>query len=444
MDRTLCACIIGPTVDDCLNQLKAVENKANLVELRIDLIPQEGVEEIMAYTSLPWLLTWVGATEEQLLGLARLTPAYLSVEDHYSAEFIAVIRSVTPTTRIILSHHDFQGMPDIPLLLQHNRTKGADLYKVAVTPTSTTEALTLLDLGADVIPVPMGSLGTVVRILSPFTFAAVEKAIAPGQLMVDTLIEVYRYHQISDSTGLYGLIGSPIDKTTGYLVHNVFMAENGLDSVYVKMEVASEELERFLPLAHRIGFRGLSVTMPLKQAIIPFIEDLSGMAIVNTLTALPEGGYRGTNTDAAGALDALGEVKGKRIVILGAGGAALAIRYEAMIRGATVTLLSRNNSQADDTLDAIEELSYDILINATPNPMPILESSVLPGSVVMDITINPVETELLLAAKMRGCHLVYGYEMFVRQAVGQLQTWLGKEITTAAVQSSCEMALCLH
>ncbi len=132
-------------------------------------------------------------------------------------------------------------------------------------------------------------------------------------------------------------------------------------------------------------------------------------------------------------------MKDKKIVIIGAGGSAKAIAYEAIRRGAFVTLVNRDEKKALqvakhlhcigkglDYMAICAETGYDILINCTPCPLPIRPENILPQTVVMDITTTPKETALLKLAIEKGCYVIYGYEMFIEQALEQFHYWFKK------------------
>src|SRR5262249_32850217 len=135
------------------------------------------------------------------------------------------------------------------------------------------------------IGIGMGKEGQVTRILgpivgSPITYASLEETLmtAPGQFTARELAERYHYRSLNQTTALYGLIGDPIDRSISDITHNKLMHQYGWNAIYVKIRVKPEELPHFLPLAKTLGFRGLSVTMPLKEAVVPFSEHIDPSA----------------------------------------------------------------------------------------------------------------------------------------------------------------------
>jgi 3-dehydroquinate dehydratase/shikimate dehydrogenase len=275
------------------------------------------------------------------------------------------------------------------------------------------------------IGISMGDYGQPGRILapilgSPITYACIDENLktAPGQLSVEALKDL----SLNENTAIYGLIGDPVDKSIGDKTHNFCFRSSGIEAVYVKMKVKETELGEFLKLARKLPFRGLSVTMPLKKSILSYLDEIDPKArqigAVNTLV-FENGKIIGYNTDGVGALRAIKRsVKGEKIAILGTGGAAQSIAYEARLQGAQVVLLKRNEYETE----------YDILINCTPALSPIDPAYILPKSLVMDITTNPKETLFLRHALEKGCKVIYGYQMFIEQALGQFDLWFKDRI----------------
>lgn len=433
----LAAVIVGPTEELARKQIQQALKRVGAVEIRVDS------KSVIQNCPVPAIVT----VRDSLERLASYLPAYIDISHDVALPELLSLKTKYPTVKHILSYHNYDEVPDG---LEAIYEKPADLYKVAVTPKNTLEALFLLlwakQQRANTIVIGMGSYGEITRILmrGPITYAAIspELASAPGQLTVDALLDMYRFNEVSEKSQRFGLIGDPVDKSISNVTHNRAFKGLGLDAVYVKMNVKASELSQFLPLAKEAGFCGLSVTMPLKEAVMEHIDYIdpqaARMGAVNTLKLI-DGKWHGFNTDGLGALNALGSVAGKNVLILGAGGAAKAIAYEAHSRGAHVIIANRSRQKADDLAKKVQGVScsldtlchYDIMINCTPSLMPIEQAAIIPGSTVMDIHTRPVMTDLLVAAQNRGCTLVYGYQMFIEQAVGQFAIWFDGKIDQA-------------
>jgi len=282
----------------------------------------------------------------------------------------------------------------------------------------------------------MGELGRCSRILGAsfgvpivYTSPNETETTASGQISAKTLRSIY---SVQKDLTLYGLIGDPVSQSYGHIFHNAYM--KGRDAIYVRLRIRKEELSEFFTLASAIGFSGLSVTIPHKEAVYPYLSHVDeksfGIGAVNTIT-LQNGAYVGTNTDAEASIDALGlPIEGKTVVVFGAGGAARAIVYEAMKRGARVVIVNRHHDKAERLSEKFgcvaakkEDLGpYDILINATPNPMPIEPQHIAPNIVAMDISTAP-DTEFLCVVREKGGIAINGRGMFERQAKMQAVKW---------------------
>ena len=187
--------------------------------------------------------------------------------------------------------------------------------------------------------------------------------------------------------------------------------------------------------------------MPLKEAILPHLDHLDPFvqSARASNTVVRQGNrFVGYNTDAGGALDALQEaldVKGKKLVLIGAGGASKAIAFEAHNRGMKLVILNRHKDKAHhlaqligaefgglDDLKLHHERGYDVILNATPVDMPVDPQWILQGCVAMDIRTRPIETPFLIAAAGKQCKIVHGSQMWINQAIRQAQLWFGNAI----------------
>lgn len=389
----LIGCITGPDLETAEKQLNMAEKCCNGIELRTDLL------KVDIQTPGRFVLT----TENS--------------------------QSTLSNGKTLSTYHNYEETPnDLEKIL--SSLPKADFYKICTMANRTTDALRMLCFvkdRSDVAGICMGELGQITRILgpvvrNPFTFAALGPEAAPGQLQAQELVETYHFHKLSPSTKIYGLIGNPIKQSPSHKTHNAYFRDNDIDAVYVRMLLEEEELPLFFPLARELGIQGLSVTIPFKEKVFPYIDEIEGDAkeigAINTIAF--EDKVYGSNTDAPAALDAIeakGKVFGKRCVILGAGGTAKALAFEAQKRGASVTFLSRRFGNLNQVPP------YDILINTTPTPCPIDIEALQPRKVVMDVNVAHTDTSLMVRAKALGSQLVYGREMFERQAQGQFARW---------------------
>src|SRR5262245_42816050 len=266
---------------------------------------------------------------------------------------------------------------------------------------------------------------------------------------------------INTHTQFCGVIGNPIEHSLSPAIHNAAFQKLGLNFVYLAWRV--ESIREALTGLRALGnFRGASVTIPHKVAALPFLDEVQPTArhigAINTIVAAG-GRLTGHNTDATGALRAIREggvtLSGKRVVLLGSGGAARAISFALAAEGSiehldllgieqgerealardlrSKTPISVDDANLDETtLKQVLPESH-ILIHCTPVGMsPKVEGTCVPATLlhkaltVMDIVYNPRETRLLKDAKHRGCKTIPGLEMFLHQAAAQFELWTGK------------------
>lgn len=248
------------------------------------------------------------------------------------------------------------------------------------------------------------------------------------------------------NTKLYGLIGKPVEHSLSPAIHNALFKKHKINAIYLPFEV--DDLESAVKGARALGIQGLNVTMPYKERILEFLDGISDDAnvigSVNTIVNR-EGKFVGYNTDGIGVLKALKrfvEIKNKRILVLGAGGAGRAIAY-TLSKLTEVVVLNRTERKAKE-LEKFgvkgEKLSKgrleyysswaDIVINATPIGMnedrsPVPGELLRKNQVVFDIVYSPLETRLLREAREAGCLTIDGLWMLVYQGAESFRLWTG-------------------
>jgi shikimate dehydrogenase len=266
---------------------------------------------------------------------------------------------------------------------------------------------------------------------------------------------------ITGKTNVYGIIGDPVEHSLSPGMHNAAFEKLGLDNIYVPFHVKSGELEDAINGAHAMGIRGLNVTIPHKTEVIKYLDYLDIAAgligAVNTIE-FGENGAVGHNTDGIGAVRAIEEItsiKDKKILLLGAGGAARAISFQILMSGASSLVISnRTNEKAEELRDdLVEKLDpdvrvidlgfklekelndVDILINTTsvgmyPNSSqkPLVTADTMhEGLIVYDIVYNPLKTGLLAEAEKAGAETISGVKMLMYQGVEAFKIWTGIE-----------------
>ena len=266
---------------------------------------------------------------------------------------------------------------------------------------------------------------------------------------------------IRGTTRVVGVWGWPVKHSASPAMHNAAFAALGLDWVYVPFAVAPERVGTAVAAIRALDMAGVNITVPLKETVAPFLDTISDTArIVGSVNTIVnrDGLLFGDSTDGAGFLAALsetnlGEIGGKKAVVLGAGGSSRAVVYALLNAGAIVVLANRNAERAASLaadlrpFGEIETLSLDteslrfalnsanLLVNTTsvgmfPNTdeMPPVAPDSLPSRlVVCDLIYNPWESQLLHVAQNRGCATQNGAEMLVRQGAIALQMWTEQE-----------------
>lgn len=428
--------------------LREIPEGVDGVELRLDLFPEIDFDLLKSVAKkYPVMLTPGNLPEQVIEKLLKHGPPYFDLKCDLPEGFLQKMVEKYPKTKFFLSYHNYEVTPvDLEAIYAKMARIPAFSYKIAAMAQSSCDALRMLLFARKhpkVSSISMGEKGEFARVLGKvygnvINFACLNDAVktAPGQLSVQDLTKIYRYHKLNRETEVYGVIGDPVDKSRGHFHHNGVFEERNRNAVYVKMIVKPDELGTFFTLAKELEFRGLSVTMPLKEHVLPFLDSIDPKAeligAVNTLK-FENRKIFGTNTDSTGALDAIearSKVAGKQIVILGAGGVARAIAFEAHLRGANVLILNRTPERAAELAKAVGcqagSLSdlppfYDILINCSPE---FVNIPINPSALAMDVVYVPRETPFLKKAKEVGCQVIYGEEMFWNQAAAQTKLWI--------------------
>ncbi len=261
---------------------------------------------------------------------------------------------------------------------------------------------------------------------------------------------------------VFGVFGDPIGHSLSPAMHNAAFSALKMDCVYHAFRVRPEKLEKAMLGAEAMGFGGLNLTVPLKETALKLdcirpdpLADKIGA--INTVVFEKTGEITGYNTDGLGAkkalLEAAVEIKGSKIVVAGAGGAARAIAFQLAADGAEITIINRTEERAIELavdvsvaalpgrikgtgLAGIKNLlkEADILINTTTLGMhPNTETAIATAEelhsdlIVFDIVYNPLETRLLREARAAGAKTVSGVLMLVFQGAEAFKLWTGIE-----------------
>jgi shikimate dehydrogenase len=269
---------------------------------------------------------------------------------------------------------------------------------------------------------------------------------------------------------IVGVFGQPVaGNPTQYIVEKAFQRA-GLDWRYLTLEVAPQDLADAVRGARAMGFRGFNCTIPHKVAVLQYLDRTSEAAgLMGAVNCVHRVGNElvGENTDGKGFLESLRTIcdpAGKKIVLLGAGGAARAIAVEVGLGGAAeITVVNRNPTRGYELVDLINERVHvtavyapwpdpyevpagtDVLINATSIGLgdasarvPIDFATLQPQTVVADVIFNPADTRFLREARNRGCRTLDGLGMLVNQAVIGFKIWTGVQPDAELMRDALE------
>jgi shikimate dehydrogenase len=264
----------------------------------------------------------------------------------------------------------------------------------------------------------------------------------------------------SGKTKICAVIGDPIAHTLSPTIHNAAFKHLKLDFVYLAFRVKANDLENAMQGIRELGIHGLNITMPHKNTVVNYLDEMDPtvqfLGSANTILNR-EGKLSGFNTDGVGALQALREngvdLAEKKVLLLGAGGAAKAIAFSLAPEVGELTVLNRATEKATKLAEALRQISdktitggslsrdvisknmadSDALINATSVGMrPAAGQSVVPPQslrsdlTVMDIVYNPIETKLAKDAKAAGAKVINGVEMLIHQGAASFKIFTGK------------------
>ena len=361
---------------------------------------------------------------------------------------------------IIISHHDFAATKDLDGVYNRIIPFAPDFIKIVPTAKTLSDNVTLLDFlhhrneSSNIIGICMGEPGIISRVLgvragSVFTFAATTpgEETAPGQIAARTLHETYRIDEVDAATKVYGVAGNPLRHSLSPLMLNTAFRRETLNAVYLALQTS--KVSDLLKLINEIPLQGLSVTMPLKQEILPHLERTDPLSAkigaCNTVLRAQDGKLYGFNTDVAGIVGPLEKrmaLSGAKVLVLGAGGAGRAAVFGLRDKGADVFILNRTHETAQKLArqshskairkEALAKNQFDIIVNATPVGMagtkaaPLLDPGDLKARIVFDLVYNPLETPLLRMARQQNIPIITGIEMFVQQGARQFEIWTGK------------------
>ncbi len=476
----VCVAIIGSTAAEMLEKASAVVKETPFLEFRLDYLekPLLALPKLKHFfidnTAATGIATcrraanggkFSGSVAEEIevLSKAAATGFHIVDVELESAEALkkGELQKLRDTgIALIISHHDFNATKDLDGIYKRIVPFQPDFIKIVPTAKTLVDNVTLMRFiermedHSNIIGICMGDAGIISRVLgvragSAFTFAAatVGEETGPGQIAARTLIETYRIDQVDAATKVYGVAGNPIRSSLSPIMMNTAFRRETVNAVYLALQ--ANKLSDLLKLVNEIPIQGLSVTMPLKEEIMEHLEKTDPLSAkigaCNTVLRAQDGKLYGFNTDVAGITGPLEKrmsLRGAKVLVLGAGGAARAAVFGLRDKGAEVFILNRTSETAQKLgrqsgsktikKDAVAKTPFDAIVNATPVGMAgikapqILEAKDLNTKLVFDLVYNPLETPLLRMARQKGIPIITGIEMFVQQGARQFEIFTGK------------------
>jgi 3-dehydroquinate dehydratase/shikimate dehydrogenase len=459
----LCVTVTADTTAELRTRRDQVMD-ADMVELRLDTVRDPSAAAALAGRKKPVIVTcrpqsdgghFKGSEEERRAILAEALSLGAEFVDLEWRGTCADLMEQTGGRRIVLSHHDFNGIPtDVQGLAHSMLASGAEVVKLAVMASRLSDNITLREIGKNTrVPmslIAMGEAGLASRVLanwmgSCWTYAG--HGVAPGQISEQVMHEEYRFRRIGGRTAIYGVLGKPVSHSVSPAMHNAAFKASHFDAVYLPL--AASDFDDFTAFASAAGLAGASVTAPFKVQAFESADECDPVSRrIQSVNTLRRDGDRwlGSNTDVTGFLTPLESVmrlRGVRAVILGAGGAARSVAEALGSAGAHVAIAARRTEQAQSVAALTgaqvaawppDPTTWDLLINATPlGTRPNVDASPLPddyafnsSGLVYDLVYNPQYTKLLMQADRARCRIVGGLDMLVAQAQAQFEWWTGR------------------
>ncbi len=493
----------APAVDDLFLAAREAFAESPFVELRLDALPEPAgaVEQLRKFChanpSGAVLATcrtvagggaFAGSVAEQLQILesmaaagATLVDVELETLEAAGPERLASLAGslAQAGAALLVSAHDFKQTGDLESTLGRMRRLGAParpaIYKVVSTAQGLEDNLSMLaflEAASRQVPVVglcMGEAGLASRVLALrsgalFTFASASgsSGTAPGQVAAKLLLDEYRAADLGPATRIFGVAGSPVGHSLSPALHNAGFRAAGIDAVYLPL--LTNSVEGLMALVRGLPLSGVSVTMPWKVEVLPYLDEVDPMAArigaVNTLIVRENGSIAGTNTDVPAILEPLRQrmtLKDARVLVLGAGGAARAAVFALRSEGALVLIWNRTPAKAEQlaretgaaVVDAAGLRGFAAVVQATPagmqgqdfHDLPVGAAELEGVRVVFEMVYRPAETPLTRLAQSLGIEVISGLEMFALQGIRQWELWTGRNAPAAEMHKALESAL---
>jgi 3-dehydroquinate dehydratase/shikimate dehydrogenase len=471
-----------PTDTAQLNEMYTRCNDADLIEIRLDHISSADLQSVFAEYPKPVIAAlrteneggyWQGSMDSYTKAIQNAIhagAAYVDVSLEYSKKVLPKLE--TGACKIILSHHTTSNdEAELQQILGDMLTIPADIYKLVYTAQSLNDntiafrlAKKIAEKGHKFVIHAMGEPGRQSRLLGPiygneWTYTALlpNQSTAPGQPALHEAVHFYFLKYKSSTTKILGLVGNPIAHSRGWRMHNQLIylnftlkENNPNSSDFIYINFPTEDFETFWH-AWEPYLHGLSITIPFKEKIVPFLKHATSEVLIsgvcNTVVRT-NNGWHGYNTDMQAIEELLKPYKEelkKGGLVIGTGATARsAIAALKRLEVDPIFVIGRNNQRGKMLmrkynvdfleLDEVHYASAAVIIQTTPVGMAPYTDQYPPGTslfrknrVVLDVIYNPAETRFLKIARERGCLTISGVNMFLLQAIKQFRLFTGVE-----------------
>lgn len=254
-------------------------------------------------------------------------------------------------------------------------------------------------------------------------------------------------------TRIYGIVAHPVSHSLSPAMHNAAFKSLGIDAEYRAFDVQPEDLGAFMKILYKENIYGLNISMPHKEAVMQYVEtdDIAkDIGAANTIFR-ENGKFVGTNTDWIGIIEPLlqrTKLEGKKVMIVGAGGAAKAACYGLKKQGADVVVVNRTYDHAEFLATKFglkaskDPIEAEIIINCTsigledPDESPVSKEVFLYAQIAFDVIYGGAETKFIKDAKEKGALTISGEEMLLYQGYACFEGWTGKKAPKAVMQKA--------
>lgn len=421
----LVATILEETPQRAIDVIRTLDADHDAIELRVDAFGGRGVDwrAVRAATTKPIIATQRGGGHVGIEAAIGAGIDFVDVE--WGSEIPAAHRD-----RIVLSHHDYDGMPDVEALVRELRAAGCGQVKLAVTPggfSDNARLLALLDGSPELTVIGMGDRGLYARILAPFFGSAMQfvsideaRSAAPGQLTLERALAIYGTRREALRAGtVFAIAGNPAAHSGSPAIHNALFREHSVAASYAIFET-DDFLDIAEPFARgqRFAPAGLSITAPFKEEALAFAQRIGAeiapnageAGAVNTLVRMG-GRIVADNTDVDGFASLIEKTTARTAAVIGAGGTARAALIALRRAGIEATVFNRTAGKLNArALDQLASWRGDLVINT------------LPSNVAIAL---PTAVTIIEAAYGRETHADFtGLDLLRAQAVRQSELFL--------------------